>query len=371
MLVDATAARSEDSSERSRPALARVARIAAWLAGISLALFVLDELGVPISDWIRQFLHQLRAVPAYAIAGGIALETLQTTFAALAWLTILRAAFPDTHLPFRPVVASYAVAVALNGFLPANIGTLVMLLMFTTLIASATFAAVFSGFIVQKIPFSIYNVAAYLYLFISVSGSLSFRLGFLADHPVTVVVIVVGAITLLVMLARIFWRRAEKLREQIKSGGAVLAQPRRFLVGVALPELGSYLARLGIIAVFMAAYSIPVSFHSVIAITASNSISNGVSVTPGGAGVNQAFNVAVLNGTTSSANAAAYSLAQQLIVSAWDVLFAVALVAWVFGWSGGKTLVRDSYTAAQVKEQELKAQRQAKRSARQERRRSR
>ena len=367
MRVDESAARTEDA----KPAVARAARIAAWLAAIAVVLFVLDVLGVPISDWIRQFFDQLRAVPAYAIGGGIALESLQTVFAALAWLTILRAAFPHTKLPFRPVLASYAVAVALNGFLPANIGTLVMLLMFTTLIASATFAAVFSGFIVQKIPFSVFNVAVYLYLFVTVSGSLSIKLGFLADHPLTVAVIAVGVVVLLVLLARFFWQRATKLREQVKSGGAVLAQPRRFLVGVALPELGSYLARLGIIAVFMAAYSIPVSFHSVVAVTASNSISNSVSVTPGGAGVNQAFNVAVLGGTTSSGNAAAYSLAQQLIVTAWDVVFAIALVAWVFGWSGGKQLVRESYEAAQVKEQELKTQRQERRAGRRERRRAR
>ena len=104
----------------------------------------------------------MRAVPASAICAGIALSTAQTVFVALAWLTILRAAFPEAHLPFRPVLASYAVAVALNSFLPANIGSLVMLLMFTTLIASATFAAVLSGFIVQKIPFSVFNVAAYV-----------------------------------------------------------------------------------------------------------------------------------------------------------------------------------------------------------------
>ena len=118
MRVDATPARSDVT----RPVLVRALRIVAWLAAIALVLFVLDQLGVPVSDWIRDFFDQLRAVPAYAIAGGIVLSTLQTVFVALAWLTILRAAFPDTHLPFRPVLASYAVAVALNGFLPANIG---------------------------------------------------------------------------------------------------------------------------------------------------------------------------------------------------------------------------------------------------------
>ena len=355
---------SQGRVAHATPVLARVGRITAWLAGIALVLFLLDQLGVPVSDWIHDFFQQLRAVPAYAIAGGIVLDTLQTVFAAIAWLTILRAAFPDAAVPFRAVLASYAVAVALNGFLPANIGSIVMMVMFVTLIATATFAAVFSGFIVQKIPFSVFNVASYIYLFVTVSGSLSIKLDFLADHPFASVVIVVGGVVLLVVLARVLWLRATKLREQVKNGGAILGQPRRFAVGVGLPELGSYIARLGIVAVFMAAYSIPVTFHSVVAVTASNSISNSVSVTPGGAGVNQAFNVAVLGGTTSSANAAAYSLGQQLIITAWDVLFAVALVAWVFGWSGGKQLVKESYTAAEVKEQELKQQRQARRASR-------
>jgi uncharacterized membrane protein YbhN (UPF0104 family) len=334
---------------------------------IALLLVVLDQLGVPVSDWIRDFFDQLRAVPAYAIAGGIVLCTVQTVFVALAWLTILRAAFPGTHLPFRPVLASYAVAVALNDFLPANIGSLVMLLMFTTLIATATFAAVLSAFIVQKIPFSVLNVGAYLYLFVTVAGSLSIKLGFLAEHPVASTLIALGGVVLLVLLARFFWVRATKLRDQVKTGGAILSQPRRFLVGVALPELGSYVARLGIVAVFMGAYSIPVSFHSVVAVSASNSLSNVLSVTPGGAGVNQAFNVAALNSVTNSANAAAYSLAQQLIISAWDVVFAVVLVSWVFGWSGGKQLVKDSYAEAEVKQGELKTKRHERQTARRER----
>src|SRR6202042_2697072 len=256
--VDATPAHSDIT----KPVPVRVLRIVAWLAGVAFVLFILDQLGVPVSNWIRDFFDQLRAVPASAICAGIALSTVQTLCVALAWLTILRAAFPDTHLPFRPVLASYAVAVALNSFLPANVGSLVMLLMFTTLIASATFAAVLSAFIVQKIPFSVLNVGAYLYLFATVAGSLSIKLGFVAEHPVASALIAIGGVVLLVLLARLFWVRATKLREQVKTGGAILSQPRRFLIGVALPELGSYVARLGIVAVFMGAYSIPVSFHS-------------------------------------------------------------------------------------------------------------
>ena len=356
-------------SGSAKPRLTRVARIFGWLAAIALVLFVLDLLGVPVADWIRHLFKEVRAVPPAAIAGGIVLETLQTVFAAVAWLTILRAAFPEAGLPFRPVLASYAVAVALNGFLPANIGTLVMMLMFVTLIAGATFAAVLSGFVVQKIPFTVLSVAVYVYLFATVPGSLSIELGFLSEHPVLSSAIAVGGVVLLVLVGRYFWRRATKLRNELKSGGAVLGQPQRFMVGVALPEVASFTARLGIVAVFLAAFSIPVTFHSVVAVTGANSISSSVSFTPGGVGVTQALNVAVLESTTSASNATAYSVAQQLIVSAWDVLFAIVLVAWVFGWSGGKELVRQSYDAAEVKRRELKEQREARRAAHGRRRR--
>jgi uncharacterized membrane protein YbhN (UPF0104 family) len=352
------------SGSEHRARLARFARIGAWLAAIALVLFVLEQLGVPVSDWIRELFKNVRSVPAWAIVAGCVLDTIQTVFAALSWLTILRAAFPDAALPFRPVLASYAVAVALNGFLPANLGTLVMMVMFLSLIAGATFAAILSGFFVQKIPFSVYNIAAYIYLFATVSGSLSFEFGFLSAHPGLSMLIAIGGVALLVIVARVLWQRATKLREQIKSGGAVVGQPRRFMVGVALPQLASYAARLGIVAVFLAAYSIPVSFHSVVAVSASNSVSNSVSVTPGSAGVTQALNVVVLDSITTKSQATAYSVAQQLIITAWDILFGIAMVAWVFGWSGGKQLVRQSYETAEVKRDELKEQRAARRAER-------
>ena len=344
-------------ADRSQPLVRRLARIATWLGGVALAIYLLGLLGLPVGDWLRDLFKKVGEVPAWAVAGGVVLESAQTSLAALAWFGILRAALPQARFPYRLVLACYAVAVALNGFLPANLGTWVMLLMFTTLLAGATFAMVFSGLIVEKIPFTVLNVALYLYLFLSVSGSFSIKLGFLADHTVLVVLIAAGAVALIVLLARIFWPRLEKLRAQLVSGGAVLRPPRRALVDLFLPVFGSYAARLAIVAVFLGAYGIPVSFHNVATVTASHSISNSVSATPGGVGVTQAMNSAALAGSVDASTATAYSIGQQLIVSAWDVLFAVALVSWVFGWSGGKQLVESSYQDAKVKSRELREKR--------------
>jgi uncharacterized membrane protein YbhN (UPF0104 family) len=335
----------------------RVVRIAIWLGGISLLLVVLDLLGVPAFAWIEDLLDKVGQVPAWAIVAGVTLETAQTSLAALAWFGILRAALPQAAIPFRLILACYAVAVALNGFLPANIGTFVMLVMFTTLIAGASFPLVLSGLVVEKIPFTVFNVALYLYLFITISGSFSIKLGFLADHTALVLLLLAGAVALLIFLARIFWERLATLREQLLSGGAILRSPRRMLTQLFLPVLGSYLARLAIVGVFLGAYGIPVTFSNIATVTASNSISNSVSATPGGVGVTQAMNSAALSGEASASTATAYSIGQQLIISAWDVVFAIVLVAWVFGWSGGKQLVESSYQDAKLKSREMRTKR--------------
>jgi uncharacterized membrane protein YbhN (UPF0104 family) len=349
---------------RDEALLARLARIAVWVGGIALLMLVLDLLGIPVSDWIRDLFKKIREVPAWAVVAGVLLQSAQTTLAAAAWLAILRAAYPRVTITFRLVLAAYATSVAMNNFLPANIGTWVMLIMFTSVIAGATFTAMLSGIAVQKIPFSIFNIAVYLYLFLSVAGSFSIKLSGLADHWVFAVAIAAGVVFLAVLATRVFRKQWAKLRDQLLVGGSILGSPRKALTGLVLPELGSYLARLGVIAVFLGAYSIPVTFHNVASVTASNSISNSVSLTPGGVGVTQAMNSAALKNQTSAQDATAYSASQQLITSAWNVVFAVVLVSWVFGWSGGKDLVKASYREAKVKTQELKEKRRAGRSAR-------
>ena len=154
--------------------------------------------------------------------------------------------------------------------------------------------------------------------------------------------------------------------EQAKDGGRILTHPRAYLGRVFLPSFVGWVAMLGVIAVFLAAYGIPVTFDTLMHVVGGNSIANVTSVTPGGVGVTQAFNVASLSGVTSAANATAYSVAQQLVTTAWNILFGVVLMAWAFGWSGGKKLVEDSYVQAKAKQEEQKAAREAEEGSRAE-----
>lgn len=319
--------------------------------------------GWDIEAWFRHIWNTVTGLPLANLLGAIALVTLQTTMVASSWYAILRYAYPRGNVLFVQVLACYAAAVALNWVLPANLGTWAMLLMFTTIIAGATFAGVLGSLAVEKIFFTIIGTACYVYLFLTVGGSFSLQLGFISAHPVAIVILLVGVALLLFLLAQAMRERIAKWWEQAKVGGKILLDPRAFLMRVVAPQAISWAAGLGIIAVFLGAYGIPISFHTIMRVVASNSIANATAVTPGGAGVTQAFNAVSLRGVTTTANATAYSVAQQLVVTAWSILLAILLLIRAFGWSGGKTLVQQSYTEARQKSSEQSAARKAKRHA--------
>jgi uncharacterized membrane protein YbhN (UPF0104 family) len=199
-----------------------------------------------------------------------------------------------------------------------------------------------------------------------VAGSFELQLGFVHDRPGLTVLILAGGGFLIVLLVRIFWRKLRGLWLKAKQGGAILARPRDYFIKVFLPSLGAWIAKLGVTAIFLAGYGIPVTFHSIMSVIGGNSLANTVSATPGGVGINQAVNAIALENYTDAATATAYSLGQQLAVTVFNIVLATVLVVWAFGWSGGKLLVQESYVGAkeQVAEQkEQRARRKAEKKA--------
>jgi uncharacterized membrane protein YbhN (UPF0104 family) len=318
--------------------------------------------GWNIRGWFEQLWDTISTISVGYLIAAVVLKTVQTSLTALGWYYILRFAYGDA-VRWREIWACYAASVALNGILPANLGTLVMLIMFSAIIARATFAAILGGYAVQKIFFTISGAFVYLYLFLSVSGSFDIKFAFVHTHPWATLVLFIGGAFLLYLLARRIWPRVVKWWDEAKEGGGILAHPRLYMVRVFLPSFLAWVASLGVMAVFLAAYDIPVSFDTLMRISGGNSIANVTSVTPGGAGVTQAFNVASLNGITDATTATAYSVAQQLVTTAWNMILGIVLVVWAFGWSGGKKLVGDSYEEAKQKAAEQQAARKARKEA--------
>ena len=117
--------------EHRRFNLRRVLTIVATVAVVWLLAWLL---GWHVISWFEDLWDTMTGISLGYIVAGLAMQTVQTTAIAYAWVPILRYAYPDVEIPFRPVLASYAIGVALNGFLPANIGTFVMMFLFLTFI---------------------------------------------------------------------------------------------------------------------------------------------------------------------------------------------------------------------------------------------
>ena len=314
--------------------------------------------GWDIRGWFSDLWDTLTGISAAYIVAAIVAVTVQTTATAFGWFSILRYAYGD-EVHWMQVYAAYAACVGMNNILPANLGTIVMFVMLTTVIASATFAGLIGGFLVQKIFFTLAGTFVYVYLFLSVSGSFDIDFSWLKEHPWATVILIAAAIFVIVLAVRSFWPKVLEWWQQAKEGGQILAHPGAYFARVFVPSLVGWIASLCVVGIFLAAYAIPVTFHSVMTVIGSNSISNTVSVTPGGAGVNQAFNVAALSDVTDAQTATAYSVAQQLVTTAWTILMALVLMIWVFGWGGGKTLMQQSYAEAKRKAAEQKAKKAA------------
>lgn len=341
----------------------RLLKIVGWLVGIAVALVVLNLLGIDVIGWLSELWDEIKSVPVGYIVAGLTFQTGQTFLAGLSYYGILRAAYPG-QVALWPIVTAYAVGVAMNNFLPANLGTFVTLVMFVAIIPACTFAGAIAAYLVQKIFFTLAGAFVYLYLFLSVPGSFNESFGNLSENPVTTAIIAVGGAFLIVVVSRIFWKQLKKLWEKAKQGGVILAHPKAYFARVFLPSFLSWLCKLAVVGIFLAAFAIPVTFESIMWVVGSGSLANVASFTPGAVGITQATNALALDTCCDVARGTAidYSTAQQLITTAWNIALALVLVVAVFGWSGGKVLVSESYTDAKGKVAEQKAQRAEKKA---------
>lgn len=342
------------------PARRRLLKIAAWLVGLVALLAALHVLGVDVWGWLEELWSSVTEISLAYIVLGCLFQALQTTLTALGWYGILRYAYPG-GVTYMAVLASYAAGVALNNFLPANIGTFVTLLMYVAVVRGATFPGVLAGYVVQKIFYFVIGTLIYVYLFLAVAGSFEFQFGnerdAIVNHPVLTLGILAGAVVLVVLLARIFWSWVKKMWVKAKAGAAILGDLGAYVRWVLLPQMGGYAAKVLVIVVFLAAYGVPVTFGSVMSVLGSNQLANLLSFTPGGVGVNQAFNTFALDSYTDATTATAYSIGQQLVTTAFNVGFAIVLICLVFGWAGGSALVKTSYVDAKEKAADMKASR--------------
>ncbi len=116
----------------------RVIKIVSWILGLLVLLVILHLAGVDVWGWLTELWDTVTEISLGYVVLGCIFQGLQTSLTALGWYGILRYAYPG-GVTYMAVFASYAAGVALNNFLPANIGTFVTLLMYVAIVQGATF----------------------------------------------------------------------------------------------------------------------------------------------------------------------------------------------------------------------------------------
>jgi hypothetical protein len=82
-------------------------------------------------------------------------------------------------------------------------------------------------------------------------------------------------------------------------------------------------------------------------VASAHTLSQLFAITPGGVGQTQALDVATLRPYASTANVAAFSIVQDSILTVWNVVLGIAVMAWAFGFQRMRQLLsREDHKAA-------------------------
>jgi uncharacterized membrane protein YbhN (UPF0104 family) len=291
-----------------------------------------------LGSWIAGVFGRIGNVSIYWLLAALALKTVESALIGVGWRNILRAAYPSAPVSFKTAWGAAQGGTAINAVTPAQAGTAAMIGIFRKSIPGSSVAGVTSAAVVQSVFFT--AVSALMLVGVAIfrprtvsKGSPSNETGsFFASHPVLVPVAVVAAIALLYVL----WPRLKpRLRTQwrkAKEGAAIFTDWGRYAMGVALPSAASFACRIGVNAVFMAAFGIPVTLFTVFLVASSHMLSGLFAITPGGVGQTQALDVATLRGSASSGDIAAFSITQDSILTIWNVVLGVIVMTWAFGF---------------------------------------
>jgi uncharacterized membrane protein YbhN (UPF0104 family) len=288
-------------------------------------------------QWVAGVFGRIGDVSIYWLVLALALKTAESALIGLSWRNILRAAYPKSGLSFKTAWGASQGGTAINAIAPAQAGTAAMIGLFRTNIKGSSVAGVTSATFVQSLFFTAVSVVIVVCVAIfrprtvSKGSPADETGGFVAEHPLVIV-----AAVLLVAAALYFaWPHIKpwlsKQWRKAKQGAAIFSDWHRYAEGVALPSALSYCCRIGVNMVFMAAFGIPITAFTVFLIASSHMLSGLFAITPGGVGQTQALDIATLRSYASSSDIAAFSITQDSIITLWNVVLGLTVMAWAFG----------------------------------------
>jgi uncharacterized membrane protein YbhN (UPF0104 family) len=305
-----------------------------------------------VGDAIAGFAHDLSRIELPYLVAALALSLCLQLCRGHAWANALRAAYPRDAVSERGVVAAFLIGAGMNGILPARGGDALKVVLAKRSVRRATYPTIISSFAVLA-PFDT-GIGIVVLLYAITQGLLpaaprlpelpAFEISFWAGHPqlllFTVTVLAIAIVVTVAVLAR----RVESFWRRLKQGVAILATPRRYLREVLAWQALGWVLRFASFWLFLDAFNIGGSFDNVLLVMSVQAITGALPFTPGGAGAQQALLVVALDGPTYAA-VLAYSIGQQVAVTAFSVAVAFIVLGLVFRSRDLRRLIREGRAA--------------------------
>jgi uncharacterized membrane protein YbhN (UPF0104 family) len=296
---------------------------------------------------MRVFGDQLAAVEWKYLAIGLGLHFVRLLFRAIAWRTILSAAYPGTKVRFSSTFGAYLVGVGINSVAPARGGDVVRLYLTKHRIKDSSYATLTPTLLVETI--ADFFIGGALIIWALLIGALpahkvysrlpSVDWGFLIEHrewtgAVLLILVVLGAIAFFHFAAR-----GSDTRARIAQGFAVLRRPRLFAFGVIAPQLVSWVFRIASLYYFLRAFGVNATLHNAFLAQVVDSLATLFPATPGGAGTKQGLIVFLFRGEADKSLLLAFSVGMNVALVVFNLIWgmvALFMMARTLRWKGLK-----------------------------------
>ena len=242
------------------------------------------------------FFHHLAAVDWKFLAYAVACHIVKLLFRAVAWRSIINAAYPDGNLKLRSAFGAYVAGVGVNSVVPARGGDIVKLYLVKQRIRGNPSYATLTPTLIVETLFD-FVVAGAIIVWALTSGVLPTHQiysriptvdwkFFLRHEHFTGILL--GVMALAAVIAY-FWvrRRVDEFRARVRQGFTILGDLPRFLRGVILPQAISWVFRLASLYFFLEAFGVPATIHNALLVQVVDSLATLFPATPGGAGTKQ------------------------------------------------------------------------------------
>ncbi|MCW3017530.1 MAG: flippase-like protein [Solirubrobacterales bacterium] len=213
------------------------------------------------------------------------------------WHTIIKAAYPDSDLRPRHTMTAYLAGSGLNAVIPARGGDVVKLTLIRRRIADSSYATLAATFVPETVFETLFGSALVVWAlsqgFLPVptsSGELpAIDVTFIIRHPFLSAIAAAALAALVLIIGRTLHRGATTLLERFRVGLAIFGTPRRFVTGVASWQALARVVRLGSLAAFMGAFSLPVTVTTVVLVMAAQGGGRIIPLAPASAGLRLAM----------------------------------------------------------------------------------